>query len=90
MTNYLAPIATALLLTAGAANAGAVKTSNQAVTACKAHFKDNVDGYKRSKVADVRSSRANHKVLFRVISTTGNVKAKCVVNKADGSIVVFN
>ena len=94
MIKYLTPITTtlaaALLLTTGSVYASPIVTSNQAVTACKAHFKENVDGYKRAKVADVRDSRANHKIMFRVISDTGNAKTKCVINKDDGSIVLFN
>ena len=90
MTKFLVPVAATLFLTIGVANANPITTSNQAVSACKTHLKNNVDGYKRAKVSDVRSSRANHKITFRVKSESGNVKTKCVVDKADGSIALSN
>jgi len=90
MIKYLTPIAAALLLTAGVANANITKTSNQAVTACKAHLKANVDGYKRAKLGKVRSSKANYAVTFAVLSEAGRSSTKCVVNKADGSMALLD
>ena len=86
MIKLITPIVAIFLLSTGSANAASALSSNQAVTVCKAHFKDNVEGYKRAKVADMRSSRSSHKITFRVISESGKTKSKCVVNKADGSI----
>ena len=90
MIKYITPIAAALLLTSGVVNANIVKTSNQAVTVCKAHLKDNVDGYKRANLGKVRSSKAAHTVTFSVISDTGRSSTKCVVSKDDGSIALLN
>ena len=90
MIKYLTPIAAALLLTTGVANANIVKTSNQAVTVCKAHLKDNVDGYKNARLSKVRSSKAAHTVTFAVTSEAGRASTKCVVNKADGSTALLN
>lgn len=90
MIKYLTPIAAALLLTTGVANAGAVKSANQAATVCKAHLKSNLDGYKRAKLGKVRSSRASHIITFAVTSDAGRSNTKCVVNKEDGTIELMN
>lgn len=89
MIKFITPIVAVFLLSTDTANAASASSSNQAVTACKAHFKNNVGGYKRAKVADIRSSRSSHKITFRVISESGKTKSKCVVNKADGSIEIL-
>ena len=90
MIKYLTPIAAALLLTTGVANANIIKSSNQAVTVCKAHLKSNVDGFKRAKLGKVRSSKANHTVTFAVTSDAGRGSTQCVVNKSDGSIALLD
>ena len=90
MNKYLTPIAITLLLSSGLANANPVKTSNQAVTVCKAHLKETVPGFKRAKLGQVRSSREHHTITFSVNSDSGRSRTKCVVNKQDGAIALKN
>lgn len=87
MIKYLTPIAVTLLLTANVASANT--TSNQAVTACKAHLKANVDGFKKARLGKVRGSRDEHKITFAVSTEQGRQNTKCAVNKDTGSIVIL-
>lgn len=88
MIKYLAPIAAALLLTVNVANAKT--TSNQAVTACKAHLKANVDGFKKARLGKVRSSRDQHKITFAISTEQGRQSTKCAVNKETGAVVILD
>ena len=90
MIKTITPIALTFLIASGAANANIVKTSNQAVTACKSHIKTNVEGFQRAKLSKVRSSRQHHKVTFAVTSNGNRTKTVCLVNKEDGAIALNN
>lgn len=88
MIKYLTSFAVALLLSANVANAKT--TSNQAVTACKAHIKENVQGFKKARLGKVRSSRDAHKITFAVSTDQGRQNTKCAVNKDTGSVVILD
>jgi hypothetical protein len=87
MIKSLIPLAATVLLSTGVANAG---SSNQAVTVCKSHLKENVEGFKRAKLGKVRNLRDSHVISFVVSSDAGSSSTKCVVNKEDGSIALQN
>jgi len=90
MIKYVTPITLALILGSGVANAKVVKTSNQAVTACKTHLKANVPGFKRAKLGKVRNSRDHHTMTFSVTSEQGRERTKSVVSKEDGATALKN
>ena len=90
MIKYLTPITIALLLSSGLTNAAVIKTSNQAVTICKAHLKANVAGFKRAKLGQVRNSRDFHTLTFSVTSDNGRERTKCIVTKDDGVVALKN
>ena len=86
MIKYLAPLALVLLTVTGAANANAVKTSGQAVTACKSHIKENVQGVTSAKMNGVRTVREHHIISFAIRDESGRHRTVCSVNRKDGSI----
>ena len=88
MTKYLASLTLVLLTVTGAANATIIKTSGQAVTACKSHIKQNVQGVTSAKSIKIRSLRGNHVITLAVKSESGRQKTVCSVNRKDGSIVL--
>lgn len=88
MTKYLTTIAATLLLTANVASAKI--TSNQAVTACKTHLKENLEGFKKARLGKIRGSRDSHKITFSVSTDQSRQSTKCVVNKKTGSIVILD
>ena len=90
MIKYLTPIALVLLTATGVANANAVKTSGQAITACKSHIKENVQGVTSAKMNGVRTVREHHNISFAIRDESGRYRTVCSVNRKDGTIVLNN
>jgi hypothetical protein len=90
MIKYLTPLAFVLLTVTGAANANVVKSSGQAVTACKSHIKENVQGVTGAKMNGLRTVRGHHVITFSVSNESGRQKTVCKVNRKDGTIALNN